>query len=109
VTKEKNDKNEREVVDIPYDMITSVRLDKGMLSSNVIFRAPGLRNSGSRLRMLEKLTGNEYDASGDSDDTVITAIPKDVLLLLMLFVNYFYICSIRKYQCLLYNRSQIGL
>ena len=26
--------------------------------------------------MIEKLTGNEYD-SGDSDDTVITAIPKD--------------------------------
>src|SRR5919202_4816052 len=67
-----------EVVDIPYDMITSVRLDKGILSSNVIFSAPGLRSSSSRLRMLEKLTGNQYDASsGDSEDTVITAIPKD--------------------------------
>jgi hypothetical protein len=64
-----------EVVDIPYDMITSVRLDKGVFSSNVIFRAPGLRSSG-RLGMIEKLTGNEYD-SGNSEDTVITAIPKD--------------------------------
>ena len=62
-----------EVVDIPYDMITSIRLDKGVLSSNVIFRAPGLRSTG-RLGMIEKLTGNEY---GDSEDTVITAIPKD--------------------------------
>ncbi len=62
-----------EVVDIPYDMITSIRLYKGVLSSNVIFRAPGLRSTG-RLGMIEKLTGNEY---GDSEDTVITAIPKD--------------------------------
>jgi Bacterial PH domain len=62
-----------QVVDIPYDMITSIRLDKGVLSSNVIFRAPGLRSTG-RLGMIEKLTGNEYR---DSEDTVITAIPKD--------------------------------
>jgi hypothetical protein len=62
-----------EVVDIPYDMITSVRLDKGVFSCNIIFRAPGLRSTG-RLGMIEKLTGNEYD---DSEDTVITAIPKD--------------------------------
>jgi Bacterial PH domain/Short C-terminal domain len=67
-----------EVVDIPYDMITSVRLDKGVFSSNVIFRAPGLRSTGS-LGMIEKLTGSEYDSvnSGTGEDTVITAIPKD--------------------------------
>jgi Bacterial PH domain len=62
-----------EVVDIPYDMITSVRLDKGVFSCNIIFRAPGLRSTG-RLGMIKKLTGNEYS---DSEDTVITAIPKD--------------------------------
>jgi hypothetical protein len=28
------------VVNIPYDMINSVRIDKGVFSSNVIFRAP---------------------------------------------------------------------
>jgi Bacterial PH domain/Short C-terminal domain len=60
-----------EVVDIPYDMITSIRLDKRVFSSNVIFRAPGLKSSG-RLGMIEKLTGSEY-----GEDTVITAIPKD--------------------------------
>jgi Bacterial PH domain/Short C-terminal domain len=67
-----------EVVDIPYDMITSVRLDKGVFSSNVIFRAPGLRITG-RLGMIEKLTGSEYGGgnSGTGEDTVITAIPKD--------------------------------
>jgi hypothetical protein len=53
----------------------SIRLDKGVLSSNVIFRAPGLRSTG-RVGRIEKLTGNEYD-NGDSEDTVITAIPKD--------------------------------
>src|SRR5919198_4823037 len=36
------------VVDIPYDMISSVRIDKGVFSSNVIFKAPGLINSGRR-------------------------------------------------------------
>src|SRR5919202_4474884 len=36
------------VVDIPYDMISSVRLDKGVFSSNVIFKAPGLINSSRR-------------------------------------------------------------
>ena len=29
------------VVDIPYDMISSVRIDKGVFSSNIIFKAPG--------------------------------------------------------------------
>src|SRR6188472_469946 len=36
------------VVDIPYDMISSVRIDKGVFSSNIIFKAPGLINSGRR-------------------------------------------------------------
>ena len=33
------------VVDIPYDMISSVRIDKGVFSS-VKFKAPGIINSG---------------------------------------------------------------
>src|ERR687886_2377713 len=28
------------VIDIPYDMISSVRIDKGVFSSNIIFKAP---------------------------------------------------------------------
>jgi hypothetical protein len=35
-----------EVADIPYDLISSVRLDKGVFSSSVIFTAPGLRSTG---------------------------------------------------------------
>jgi hypothetical protein len=66
-----------EVVDIAYDMITSIRLDKEVLSSNVIFRAPGLRSTG-RLGMIEKLTGSEYGGGNSGgEDTIITAIPKD--------------------------------
>jgi Bacterial PH domain len=33
-----------DIVDIPYDMISSVRLDKGVFSSNIVFKAPGLIN-----------------------------------------------------------------
>jgi hypothetical protein len=62
-----------EVVDIPYDLIVSVRLDKGVFSSSVIFTAPGLRSTG-RLGLIEKMSGTNLRAS---EDAVITAIPKD--------------------------------
>ena len=62
-----------EVVDIPYDLISSVRLDKGVFSSSVIFTAPGLRSSG-RLGLIEKMAGTEFSPN---EDAVITAIPKD--------------------------------
>src|SRR5438067_4452482 len=62
-----------EVVDIPYDLITSVKLDKGVFSSSVIFTGPGLRNTG-RIGLLEKMSGTGF---GANEDAVITAIPKD--------------------------------
>jgi Bacterial PH domain/Short C-terminal domain len=62
-----------EVVDIPYDLISSVRLDKGVFSSSIIFTAPGLRSSG-RLGLIEKMAGNEFSPN---EDAVITAIPKE--------------------------------
>jgi Bacterial PH domain/Short C-terminal domain len=67
-----------EIIDIPYDMITSVKLDKGIFSSSIIFKAPGLISSG-RLRNMEKLTGHEEDENnnGSIEDGVITAIPKE--------------------------------
>lgn len=37
-----------DIVDIPYDMISSIRIDKGVFSSNIIFKAPGLINSSHR-------------------------------------------------------------
>ena len=48
-----------EVVDIPYDLISSIRLDKGVFSSSVIFTAPGLRSTG-RLGLIEKMSGTEF-------------------------------------------------
>jgi Bacterial PH domain/Short C-terminal domain len=64
------------VVDIPYDMISSVRLDKGIFSSNVIFKAPGLINS-SRRGTLYKMTEGYGDKSGlAEEDGMIPAIPK---------------------------------
>src|ERR671938_57411 len=64
------------VVDIPYDMISSVRIDKGVFSSNVIFKAPGLINS-SRRGKLDKMTEGYGDTSGlAEEDGMITAIAK---------------------------------
>src|SRR5919205_4055451 len=65
------------VVDIPYDMISSVRLDKGVFSSNVIFKAPGLISSGRR-GTLDKMMEGYGDRSGlAEEEAIITAIPKD--------------------------------
>jgi hypothetical protein len=60
-----------EVVDIPYDLISSIRLDKGVFSSSVIFTAPGLRSTG-RLRLIEKMSGTEFDST-NNEDAVITS------------------------------------
>jgi hypothetical protein len=63
-----------QVVDFPYDMISSVKLDKGVFSCNVMFTSAGLRNSGRR-GMIKKLAGIEYNVGEEA--AVITAIPKD--------------------------------
>ena len=42
------------IVDIPYDIITSVKLEKNILSSTIRFKAPGLVSS-SRLGMMEEI------------------------------------------------------
>ena len=60
------------VVDIPYDIITSVKLEKGLLSSTIRFKAPGLMSS-TRLGMIDSIVdGEENDQGG-----IIEAIPKD--------------------------------
>jgi hypothetical protein len=65
------------VVDIPYDMISSVRIDKGVFSSNIIFKTPGLISSGRRGK-LDKMMEGYGDASGLADEEgIITAISKD--------------------------------
>jgi Bacterial PH domain/Short C-terminal domain len=58
------------VVDIPYDVITSVKLEKGLLSSTIRFEAPALVGS-KRLGMIEGIVSGENDHEG-----VIEAIAK---------------------------------
>ena len=59
------------VVDIPYDIVTSVKLEKGLLSSTIRFKAPGLLSS-TKLGMMDSMIDGEDDQSG-----IIEAIPKD--------------------------------
>ena len=60
------------VVDIPYEIITSIKLQKGLLSSTIRFKAPGLMSS-TRLGMMDSIVdGEENDQGG-----IIEAIPKD--------------------------------
>ena len=59
------------VVDIPYDIITSLKLEKGLLSSTIRFKAPGLMSS-TKLGMMDSIIEGEDDQTG-----IIDAIPKD--------------------------------
>jgi PH (Pleckstrin Homology) domain-containing protein len=61
------------VVDIPYDIITSIKLEKGLLSSTIRFKAPGSLSS-TRLGMMNSIVdgGEDNDQGG-----IIEAILKD--------------------------------
>lgn len=59
-----------EIVDIPFDVITSVKLLKGVLTSTILFKAPALVNQ-SKLGLLDEDIEGEHDQSG-----VIQALPK---------------------------------
>jgi Bacterial PH domain/Short C-terminal domain len=59
------------VVDIPYDIITSLKLEKGLLSSTIRFKAPGLMSS-TKLGMIDSIIEGEDDETG-----IIESIPKD--------------------------------
>ena len=59
------------LVDIPYDIITSLKIEKGLLSSTIRFKAPG-RVSSTRMGMLDSIAdGKDNDPGG-----IIQAIPK---------------------------------
>jgi hypothetical protein len=59
------------VVDIPYDIVTSIKLEKGLLSSTIRFKAPVLVSS-TKLGMMKSLIDGE-----DDQGRIIEAIPKD--------------------------------
>jgi hypothetical protein len=58
------------VEDIPYEKITSVKLEKGLFSSTVLIRAPGL----SEMSRLSQASG--LIAWGRGEDGTIDALPK---------------------------------
>src|SRR5918995_6980940 len=60
------------VVDIPYDIITSIKLEKGLLSSTIRFKAPGIMSS-TKLGMIDSIVDGEDNDQGG----VIEAIPKN--------------------------------
>jgi hypothetical protein len=59
------------IIDIPYDIITSLKIEKGLLSSTIRFKAPGLMSS-NKLGMMDSIVEGEDDPTG-----IIEAIPKD--------------------------------
>ena len=65
------------IVDIPFDMISSVRIDKGVLSSNIIFKAPGLISSGRRGKLDKMMEGYGDTSELPEEEGIITAIPKN--------------------------------
>ena len=60
-----------ELIDIPYDVITSVKLQKGILTSTILFTAPTMVNK-SKLGLIHENISGEDDHEG-----VIEALPKD--------------------------------
>src|SRR3712207_2720863 len=59
------------IEDIPYDKMTSVKLEKGIFSSTILIRAPGL----SEMSRVSKNSG--LIAWGRGEDGQIDALPKD--------------------------------
>lgn len=66
---------------ISYDKITSVKLEKGLFSSTVVIRSPGL----SELSRLSKSSG--LIAWGRGEDGTIDALPKDKAEQLVKLIN----------------------
>lgn len=66
---------------ISYDKITSVKLEKGLFSSTVVIRSPGL----SELSRLSKSSG--LIAWGRGEDGTVDALPKDKAVQLVKLIN----------------------
>ena len=60
----------QEIVDIQYYIITSIKLDKGIFSSSIAFRATGLVNS-SHLGLIDKMADDkEHEGENDRIDSI---------------------------------------
>lgn len=60
-----------ELIDIPYDVITSVKLQKGVFTSTILFKALTMVNKSKLGLMDENISGE------DDQDGVIEALSKD--------------------------------
>jgi hypothetical protein len=60
------------IVDIPYDIVTSLKLEKGLLSSTIRFKAPGLV-SPTKMGIMDSVADNGKD---NDPGGIIQAIPK---------------------------------
>ena len=67
------------VEDIPYDQITSVKIERGLFSSTLVIRSPGL----SELSRL----GGDLLAWGRGEDGAIDSLPKDQAERIMLIIK----------------------
>src|SRR5215212_9070470 len=56
------------IVDIPYDIITSLKLEKGLLSSTIRFKAPGLV-SPTKMGMMDSIADGGKDNDPERQKT----------------------------------------
>jgi len=56
----------QEIIDIPYNVITNAKIEKGLLSASVIFNAPGLFNPNipGRMPWIKRLETDEHGENG---------------------------------------------
>ena len=66
------------IVDIPYDIITSVKLEKNILSSTIKFKAPGLVSS-TRLGMMEEIIDGHEDEEGGKIESISKKKAEDLV------------------------------
>jgi len=66
------------IVDIPYDIITSVKLEKNILSSTIKFKAPGLVSS-TRLGMMEEIIDGQEDEEGGKIESISKKKAQDLV------------------------------
>lgn len=66
------------IVDIPYDIITSVKLEKNILSSTIKFKAPGLVSS-TGLGMMEEIIDGQEDEEGGKIESISKKKAEDLV------------------------------
>ena len=66
------------IVDIPYDVISSVKLEKNILSSTIRFKAPGLVSS-TRLGMMKEIIDEQDDEEGGKIESISKKKAEDLI------------------------------